>query len=189
VSGRLTCLSEEAEEKIEFEKYVLRQELEAWRQRSIVYEQDQLEGTVYDLSEVPQSYSPFSFLSRPALYINNRLYAKLLNQWRAINLWVSFICHPKTGQFPLSDNRLELAIDICRTHAALGIEGVLGTEWHCLFYAGLVFGDWFPEGTEWILGKLKDVSRRYCILGPMFENIPVVWSMEDIHWNALGRLR
>jgi hypothetical protein len=80
------------------------------------------------------SFEPFA-----PCHLINRFYAKLQNQWRAINLYVSLIAHQMPGPDPVSDNRLRLAIDTCQTHAALGNEGVVGTQWHCLFYAGLVF--------------------------------------------------
>ena len=172
----------QAEVKIEIARLELKELLEVWKRRRVVVDQERLDCIQQFLTPI-NSFELFA-----PCYLTNRFYSKLQNQWRAISLHISFIVHPMPGPDPVSDNRLRLAMDICQTHAALGNDGFVGTQWHCLFYAGLVFRKNSQE-REWVLARLRQISARYTLLRPMIENIPAAWDVNRVHWNALGRLK
>jgi hypothetical protein len=105
-------------------------------------------------------------------------------------IWNSLMLVPKVGPEPLSHDRYPLAVEICRTHAALGSEAYVGPSWQSLFYAGMVFGGKkrYPLESEWILEKLRGVGAVFPTLKPVIEGMPKVWEDEISHWCGISVL-
>jgi hypothetical protein len=80
------------------------------------------------------------FLDYTPVRIFDPFFASRLNNWRAIRLHISLIKEPMWGLY--DGSRFVCAVDLCRTHAALGSEkNFLGAEKSVgLYLAGLVFG-------------------------------------------------
>jgi hypothetical protein len=137
---------------------------EQWRQRKFIKEADEMERRDQPVQPFETSANPnfllgismifptnppslsnvedssMQFLDYPSVHLTNLFYANLLNHWRSIQICISLIAQPIWGTtYP---GRLECAIDICRTHAALGKERnflTTGKIWG-LHLAGIVFG-------------------------------------------------
>ena len=125
-----------------------------WRERPIVRRADEAErlAEVLHLQKLhldtpnPLESNSFEtassqcFLSHPPVHISDFFFASRLDNWRAIQLYISLIDQPMWG---IHDSaRLVCAVDLCRTHAALGVErNFLGAEKACgLYLAGVTFG-------------------------------------------------
>jgi len=61
------------------------------------------------------------FLHYDPIHIHDRRYCNLLNHWKSVKIYLSYIEHPEIGTGPVSECRIPLAIEICRTYAAFGI--------------------------------------------------------------------
>jgi hypothetical protein len=83
---------------------------------------------------------PLRFLQYPRATLTNRFYANLLNHYRSIEIYLTLIPRPVWGT--LEPWRFQCAIDLCRTHAALGEERnflTTGKIWG-LWLCGITFG-------------------------------------------------
>jgi hypothetical protein len=83
---------------------------------------------------------PLCFLHYPPVTLTNRFYANLLNHYRSIEIYLTLIARPLLGS--LDPWRFQCAIDLCRTHAALGEERnflTTGKIWG-LWLSGVTFG-------------------------------------------------
>jgi hypothetical protein len=130
----------------------LKSEHTNWRQRRVVQLAKDTELMTELLLKVnldrgspnpdPAEEHPCGFLDYPALTVSISDYflASRLNNWRAIKLHISLIEEPNWGVYDA--RRIVDAIDLCRTHAALGAErNYLGAEKSVgLYLAGVVFG-------------------------------------------------
>ena len=133
------------------------EEHQQWRQRRVVRGTDQSEKmnemmnkVNNDRDDTSQQQLPTAefdsvstktaFLSYTPLRIFNTFFANLLNNWRAIRLYIDLIQEPMWGVY--DGTRFICAVDLCRTYAALGLEkNVLGAEKAVgLYLAGVVFG-------------------------------------------------
>jgi len=135
-----------------------------WRQRKVVTEADEMErqgqflatfesnmnsgfpfDTILPTLQRPAppatpGGTPLQFLQYPPERLTNFFYANLLNHYRSIEIYISLIPKPMWG-YP-DPWRFECAIDLCRTHAALGEERnflTTGKIWG-LYLAGITFG-------------------------------------------------
>jgi hypothetical protein len=178
-----------AAQKIENDYQSLMQGLELWKQRSIVVEQEDIERYARIVTPVP-SDPALRFLHHEPLYLQDRYYAKLLNQWRTIMIWVSLIIHPVPGPGPYSHNRYAHAVDICRTHAALGREAFVGPSWQCLYFAGLAFGGskLYPMESRWCLEQLELTGRVFPMVAALVKAMPSVWEADAFAWTGLADL-
>jgi hypothetical protein len=96
-------------------------------------------STSQSLSLYPQS-NPRQFLDHEPLQVTNPFFANLLNHHRSIELSASLILRPAWGMY--DPRRFQCAVDLCRTHAALGDERNFlntGKIWG-LHFAGVTFG-------------------------------------------------
>lgn len=124
-----------------------------WRQRAIIRKADDIEKTIERFHQVYLNDSSLSdslpgthisrstfFLNYPLMHISDYFFANRLDNWRAIQLYIDLIQQPMWGIH--EDNRFICAVDLCRTHAALGVElNCLGAENACgLYLAGVAFG-------------------------------------------------
>jgi hypothetical protein len=137
-----------------------------WRERKVVHNADEMErmsellahvnlasttnsffeqrhfSPILPAEQPPQMDTPSTsgFLNYPSFHISDYFFASRLNNWRAIELYISLIQKPMWGTY--DGARFVCAVDLCRTHAALGAErNFLGAEKACgLYLAGVVFG-------------------------------------------------
>jgi hypothetical protein len=175
------------DEKIQMEYRKLVQGMDMWKQRAIVRDQEEIELYARQVNK-PSDDPQLRFLHHEPLYIQNTFFAKLLNQWRMQSISNSLMVSPKSGPEPLSHNRYTLAVDICRTHAALGKEAYIGPSWQSLFYAGMVFGGKkrYPLESEWIMEKLRIVGAGFPSVRLVIESMPLQWEDEMSHWNGFA---
>ena len=115
-------------------------------------------------SDSPTS-PPLAFLQYPQITLINHFYANLLNHYRSIEIYLTLITHPNWGT--LEPWRFQCAIDLCRTHAALGEERnflTTGKVWG-LWLCGITFGG--PE----LYPVLPSSSPSLVPLFPVFEAV------------------
>jgi hypothetical protein len=177
-----------AEEKVRLEYQELTQQFQAWKQRDVIIQQEEIEH--FARQNASPSTDPFlKFLWHEPLHIHDRFYAKLLNQWRAGWIQASTIVHPFTGP-ETQGNRFQMAVDICRTHAALGEDGVILPSWQCLFFAGLAFGGMkvYPRECGWILERCLGIATAFPVVTSFIDGMLVSWEAGTVHWNAMGRV-
>ena len=153
-----------------------------WTQRKVVQEADEMERQCQLLSTFTNSSTSTSnfsldmstiipinqpatpdgtqFLDYPPVQITNSFYANLLNHYRSIEIYISLITRPIWGTG--DHQRFECAVDLCRTHAALGAERNLvttGKIWG-LYLSGITFGGEFLYPVHTTLGKFELIARE-----------------------------
>jgi hypothetical protein len=100
------------------------------------------------------------FLNYPPVKLTNFFYANLLNHYRSIEIYISLIPRPNWGT--PDPRRFQCAIDLCRTHAALGKERnflTTGKIWG-LHLSGLAFGGPELYPVYFFLGEKADVREK-----------------------------
>jgi hypothetical protein len=146
-----------------------------WRDRKVVKDADGLEEAGILLAAVPDTIpqrssptfpfdmstilptaqspvldtdddTPSHFLHYPPVHLTNFFFANLLNHYRSIEIYITLILRPVWGT--VDPRRFQCAVDLCRTHAALGKERnflTTGKIWG-LHLAGIAFGgeDLYP---------------------------------------------
>jgi hypothetical protein len=178
-----------AEEIILLEYQKLVQSLEMWKQREIIREHEEIEQYARSIA-IPSTETFTRFLHHERLHLHSIYYAKLLNQWRMVHLWISLIVHPVPGPEPISHNRYTHAVEICRTHAALGKHGFIGPAWQSLFFAGAGLGGKkrYPMESKWLLDTLRSIAMAYPTLIAVMEAMPRMWEADHFHWTGLAVL-
>ena len=178
-----------SEEKIQLEYHKLIQSFHLWKQRSVIIEQKEVERYARSTGK-PSSHQFHRFLHHESLYLQNHYYAKILNQWRAARIYATTVAHPVPPSDTEATNRFQVAVDICKTHAALGMEGSFGPQWWCLFYAGFGFQGprRNPVECDWIVDRCRGIALYFPILKPVIENMPAIWTLEKFYWNPWGAL-
>jgi hypothetical protein len=177
-----------AEEKVQSEYKELVRTYQEWKERDIIVQLEEIEQFARQTAAPCQDPS-IKFLWHEPLYIYDRFYATLLNHWRGGLIQASTIVHPFTGpESPQGENRFQLALDICRTHAALREDGVVLPSWQYLFFAGLAFGGSkvYPRECEWILKRSLDIATAFPVVHCVLEFMDVCWGSETIDWNVMG---
>lgn len=170
---------------------ILETESRNWVNRPIIQKTAQQELTAHDI-EPSFSHSPdvAQFLSYPPLRILNVFYANLLNYWRALQIYISFIGNPTIG--PSNPSRLDHAIEICRTWVALGsnkTQSEAGIVW-IMFLVGATFGGKrSPALGGWIKQRLKVMAKRLPIVKNGVELYGELFEIEGDFWNELVKRR
>jgi hypothetical protein len=154
----------DAEQQIQKAVTSLWEDHRRWKQRPIIKRAEEMERNEEILSNLglmetpifpvdiglisptPSSRSPSvqsqqceSFLDYPLLHVTNDFYCNLLNHYNAIEILISLIAKPM-WEVP-DPHRLKRAVDICRTHAGIGIRPdsiTAGRIW-TIFLAGVAF--------------------------------------------------
>ena len=105
------------------------------------------------------------FLTYTPVRIFDPFFASRLNNWRAIQLHISLLQEPMWGMY--DGSRFVCAVDLCRTHAALGAErNFLGAEKAVgLYLAGVVFGGPSMYAVYSSLSRLTALERITMGLG------------------------
>lgn len=180
----------QAEEKAQLNYRKLMQGMDIWKQRSIVREQEEIERFGRQVTKPPDDDPSLRFLYHEPLHLHNIFSAKLLNEWRMLGIRDSLIAYPYSGPEPLSHGRYALAVDICRTHAAMGANAYIGPSWMSLFFAGMVFGGKhrYPLESQWILDQLRGIALLVPTIKPVAEAMPGLWEQEISHWCGFSDL-
>jgi hypothetical protein len=164
---------------------LLAYETHNWRKIPIVKRADAAELALQSgLSSDEQSAR---FLDYPPLPIKDPFYANLLNAWRALSIYISFILDPHFG-CP-NHLRFTLAIEICRTLAALGEDEAhskVSKLW-ALFFAGAAFGGHHmnPQETMWVIQRIDEVALKY----PFTNETMNVWAKQGDIFDQLTEMR
>ena len=131
---------------------VVREAIERERNGQLIYESSSIKNTglpidlsaILPTAQVPSEELsediPMGFLDYSPMYLTNFFYNNLLNHWRSIEIYISLITTPDWGS--CEPIRLASAVELCRTHAALGKERnflTTGKIWG-LHLAGIAFG-------------------------------------------------
>lgn len=185
-----------------------------WRERPIVRKADEGERLAEVLQlqtlhlDTPNSleFNPYdsassqSFLTHPRVHISDFFFASRLDNWRAIQLYIGLIDQPMWG---IHDSALLVcAVDLCRTHAALGVErNFLGAEKACgLYLAGVTFGgpemysvhaplvklaDMSQKESRWVLDRLQEMSLYYPIASSFIKNLKCIWKFKGNYWDSI----
>ena len=179
----------QAEEKIQLQYKEMMQGLNMWRERSIIREQEEIERYARRVAK-PSTDPQTRFLHHEPLHLQNLYYGKLLNQWRMTVLWSSLGAYPVPGPHPIEHNRYTHAVEICRTHAALGKEGFKGPSWHALYFAGVALGgkSRYPLECECLLDTLRAVAVAFPVLVPVMEAMPALWESTEFDWTGLAKI-
>ena len=86
----------QAEVKVILQYQKLAQRLRLWKQRDVIVEQQNIERFASRPSNESVDPSHWFFSHQP-MYLKNKFFAKMLNQWRALWIYASTILHPYTG--------------------------------------------------------------------------------------------
>jgi hypothetical protein len=113
---------------------------------------------------IPPRVSTRRFLHYDPIHIYNRQYCNLLNHWKSIKIYISYIQYPELGPGPVSEHRIPTAIEICRTYAAFGIgesdlESYLSSwDAYTLIFPAIAFGGKqnYPIEGRWAYDRIKD---------------------------------
>lgn len=170
---------------------ILETESRNWINRPIIQATAQQELTAQNIR--PSFSHPSDtaqFLSHPPLQILNVFYANLLNYWRALQIYISFIANPTIG--PSNPSRLDHAIEICRTWVSLGSnksQSEAGLVW-IMFLVGASFGGKrSAELGDWIKRRLNLMAGRLPILKNGVELYAELFEIEGDLWNELVKRR
>ena len=122
----------------------------------------------------------WSFLNCPNLRIRNPFLANLLNNWRAVLIYVSLILNPVIGQ--LKSAIFDLAVEICRTFAVLGEDRTYtasGKVWG-LFLAGVAFGGRYRSPIEagWLSERVNEIAILFPLMKDAISAYKNLWDQE-----------
>jgi len=139
-------LKSEGDNEVSWLLKALKEEHRQWRQSQVVKkaeESEQIELLMkmklgQEESKVAEQVP--AFLNYPPAQVIDCFLGSRMNNWRAISLYISLMERPSWGVY--DGVRLLCAVDLCRTHAALGAErSFLGAEKSVgLYLAGMAFG-------------------------------------------------
>jgi Fungal specific transcription factor domain len=145
---------------------LLRQEHAAWLEQPAIAFGVQLE-LMAQQGDVPAN-TP-RFLDYPPLIIQDKKFCLLLNEWRALYLYITIIAIPNRLRRHTMEE-VTHAIEICRTHAALTLPP-LSWEMRSEFFAALTVAYVFAGGKnyhrelDWVHDRLAKIEKlKYPIL-------------------------
>ena len=129
------------------------------------------------------------FLHHLPLRYANKSYCQLLNHWRGIKIYISLI-DSTIGPGDPSLHRIPMAIEICRTYAAIEPNLIL---WNMLplNLAGVAFGgaNRYPIESKWVLQKLGECGlTELPTLKRIYLRLWDYWSCEGNYLEALQLL-
>ena len=177
----------------EYEK--LKDDIQAWKDRPIVRAGELSEQAARldspDLSSDSLS-TPQHFLDYPPLRIVNAFYVRLLNDWRALSIYISLIDHSSFGP-AACPQRFDYAVEICRTLAVLWQDQnkIAGSELWVGFFAGVVFGGSSrpQREAEWISRKATDVVMAFPAMKNALWAYRRLWDTDGNVWDKMETTR
>jgi hypothetical protein len=182
------------EHELFFRTEVILNELQRWRLRPIFLaaEADENLSRLACLNQEPLP----TFLSYPPLPFKNSVYASHMIMFYRLQILGSLIIQPEPGPRPA--NRLEAAINLCRTFAAYKVlrRRVSSIMIIPLTLAGFVFGETeHPQGIqslmsvvivefEWIAEQLNDIDRMSGLASATvaLNAVQTIWRNPQIHF-------
>ena len=165
----------------------LLEEHSRWLLQPIVQEAEMKEQQVNAVKlEDGFQLSP-AFLNYQPLRIHNKFYVNMMNSWRAVYIFIDLIAHPDIGPLDgVHSKRFKFAVEICRAHAALGMDDTfpLGKV-VSVFFAGVAFGGirLNPDHVRWLDDTMMIVLLAYL---PLNHNAVVLTFSS--HWDLTDRL-
>lgn len=139
-------LKSEGNNEVSWLLNALKEEHQQWRQSQVVKKAEESEQIELLMKmKLGQEESKMTeevpvFLNYPLVQVIDCFLGSRMNNWRAISLYISLMEKPSWGIY--DGVRFLCAVDLCRTHAALGAErNLLGAEKSVgLYLAGVTFG-------------------------------------------------
>ena len=172
-----------------------------WREKFVVVKAVEIEhaGEISSLSRtLTTKTSEQTFLDHPPVHVTDFFFSSRLNHWRAIGLHLSLIREPRWGK--AEDGVVVEAIDLCRTHAALGSDCDFLAAEHVtgLYLAGVIFGgpdmysvpnqltktDYQRE-SQWIIDELESRTDSIPITTTLVKNLNIVWTLKGNYWDTM----
>jgi hypothetical protein len=150
---------------------LLRQEHANWAQQPICVLGMQLEKSaqiwIGDAPNLPR------FLNYPPLLIYDHRFSILLNRWRLMSLLIAFFPLSALPQHTISE--MDNAIEICRTHAALGLSPTSKdyvTEFFAVLGAARMFagGRKYKDEFRWTFEKIAEMDGMHHFILTEFQD-------------------
>lgn len=173
---------------------ILDVEVQDWRNHPIIQRAESIEKAAqlsFNMSSSDaHSFAAQTFLHHPRLLIINHFYANTLMFWHAISIYVSLMQDPEISATQLSPARVDHAIEICRTLAALqDVTRLSPSVYFPMFCAQIGFGGRhrLPGETDWVVRKCAELATLY---PHMRESMKVYESLLDVKgnfWVELGK--
>jgi hypothetical protein len=179
--------------ELEYEK--LKEDIQAWRDRPIVRAGELSEQAAEldppDLSSEALSTYQY-FPGYPPLRIVNSFYVRLLNDWRALSIYISLIDNSSFGP-AACPRRFDYAVDICRTLAVLWHDqnNIAGSELWVAFFAGVVLckSSLSQREVEWISRKTTDVVVAFPAMKNALWAYRRLWDADGNVWDKMEKTR
>jgi hypothetical protein len=172
----------------------LEEENRAWKLRPIVQIAESYEQAAQYVQCSMDGSDPreLTFLDYPPLYVVNSLYANLLNNSRAVAIYISLIAYPNIGPGPTPQRFMD-AVTICRTLAALGEDKphTAASKVWILFLAGVAFGGVRRSQAEarWILNKMSEIVRIFPLMKDAVAAYEKLWDAEGDFWEEMDTVQ
>jgi Fungal specific transcription factor domain len=173
---------------------LLQAEIQAWRRRPIIERAELIEQSAQNYVDERNlsSHSSQPFLHYPPLKIVNTFYCNLLNAWRALSIYVSFILDPNIGS-ATNPHRFDTAVEICRTLAALGEDksNTASSKIWTLFPTGAAFGGQSrsPREAEFISMKMNEIAMMFPIMKEKIGVYDKLFGTQGDFWEELENTR
>jgi len=131
-----------------------------------------------------------TFLCYPRLIVVNPFYAVHLNTWRALSIYVSLMRDPSIISTLYFSERLDQAIEICRSLAAL--ENDPSNRWagkyFAMLFAKLGFGGrrYSREELDWLLECCAEWGKLFPLAWESVQAFEGLWDAHDNFWIAMN---
>jgi hypothetical protein len=182
---RSEVYSTQHEAIIQYKVAKLEEDIKTWRQSPLIQSAELLEQAAQ--GQTPTSIEG-SFLDYEPLNVFNPFYVNLLNASRSILLYTSLIASPHMG-FSIVPERFPLAVDICRTLAALEKDQSLplSSRIWMHYLAGVAFGGsrHAPREVEWLCEKMEYVGKVFPLTKSTVLAAMRLWEVEGNFWDEL----
>jgi len=177
----------------------LMEEHQNWKRRAVV-NRAILETNTSSLDcSVPPNLMqlPTSFLNYPRVHVANELFAGLFTSHLMIGIYLSLLSDPRPG--PVSPERVQYAIDVCRYFAALYVDTGYSLESsrasdNCmaLVTSGLVFRpDTHPNEFDFCIRMLSDIASEtgFVALFDVVQILKDTWKNRETNWSRLFEMK
>jgi len=185
--------SQQAREKVSQIAKLLANQLSLWKRRPVIERAELLEEELQSQSRSTPSTQLSSeeiFLSYPPMFIKSPYYVNLLNIWRALTIYISLMRDPLILSPRYFSERLDHAIDICRTLAGLHNDPShkSASKYFSIFFAKIGFGGRKHSQLEvaWLLKECEEWARLFPRIWESVSMFRSVWEADsDNFWIAM----